>query len=543
MSVLTPQTGAELELTPWPDEVAAGYRAAGYWDGTTLGTMLASSVQRHSDRTAVIDRSRTWTYQQLVQEKDRLATGFAGLGIGHGDRVLVQMPNVGEFVVVCFALFRLGAVPVLAQPAHRENELVRLCAQTDAVAHVIVDEQAGFDYRELSARVAAACPSLRTTIVHGDPGAYVPLADLYDTPYDGQGAEAGDIAVLQLSGGSSAVPKLIPRTHDDYVYNARASLGACPLEPGDVYLAALPAAHNFTLCAPGILGALSVGAAVVMSPSPSVENTFPLIERHRVTVAAVVPAVALRWIDAAKTTSRNLSSLRVVQVGGARFKPSGGRRLGPALGCVLQQVFGMAEGLICYTRLDDPAEIIAETQGRPMSPADEIRVVDDNDRPVPEGDPGHLLTRGPYTIRGYFRAEGHNRRAFTPDGFYRTGDIVRQLPSGHLVVVDRAKDIVNRGGMKVACEEIEEILMNHPLVHNAAVIGRPDDVLGERVSAFVIPLASLRPGDLTDYLHERGVAAYKVPDRFEFVEEFPFTAVGKVDKLVLCRRVAQEEAG
>ncbi|GAA5089131.1 (2,3-dihydroxybenzoyl)adenylate synthase [Nocardia iowensis] len=535
-------TGVGRDFTPWPDDVAAGYRAAGFWTGATLGSVLARSARLHGGRTAVVDAVRGWTYQQLDHEADCLAAGFEGVGIGRGDRVIVQMPNVGEFVVVCFALFRIGAIPVLTQPAHREHEITHLCAQSDAVAYVIADHYAGFDYRAMAERIAAACPSLRTTIVHGDPGPYIALADLYLEPVERPEPAPGDIALLQLSGGSTAVPKLIPRTHDDYAYNARASLSACPLGPDDVYLAALRVAHNFTLCAPGILGALTVGATVVLSPSPSADNAFPLIERHRVTVAAVVPPVALRWLDVAATTRHDLSSLRVLQVGGARFKPSAARRVGATLGCTLQQVFGMAEGLICYTRLDDSDELIVETQGRPMSPGDEVRIVDDDDRPVPDGTPGHLLTRGPYTIRGYYRADEHNLRAFTAAGFYRTGDIVRRLPSGHLVVVDRAKDIVNRGGEKVACEEIEEILMNHPRVHNAAVVGRPDDLLGERICAFVIPHGPLRPRELTEFLRDRGVAAYKIPDRFDFVEEFPLTAVGKVDKKVLRMRAAQEEA-
>ncbi|WP_225726912.1 MULTISPECIES: (2,3-dihydroxybenzoyl)adenylate synthase [unclassified Nocardia] len=524
---------APRDLTPWPEEVAAGYRAAGYWTGTTLGELLTRSARAHGDRIAVIDAVRTWTYRQLDADADRLAAGFADIGIGRGDRVVVQLPNVGEFVVVCFALFRLGAIPVLTQPAHREYEITRLCAQSEAVAHIVADYYAGFDYCAMSERVALACPSLRGTIVHGDPGSHVALADLYREPRAHPAPEPGDIALLQLSGGSTALPKLIPRTHDDYVYNARASLTACPLGPDDVYLAALRAAHNFTLCAPGILGALTAGATVVMSPTPNPDNAFPLIERHGVTVAAVVPAVAMRWLDAAATSTDDLSSLRVLQVGGARFKPSAARRVGPVLGCTLQQVFGMAEGLICYTRLDDSAELIAQTQGTPMSPADEIRVVDDADRPVPDGAPGHLLTRGPYTIRGYYRADEHNERAFTAAGFYRTGDIVRRLPSGHLVVVDRAKDIVNRGGEKVACEEIEELLLEHPLVRDAAVVGRPDPVLGERIGAFVIPRGPLRPGELAEFLRGRGVAAYKIPDGFEFVTEFPLTAVGKVDKKML----------
>ncbi|WP_051406964.1 (2,3-dihydroxybenzoyl)adenylate synthase [Nocardia sp. CNY236] len=529
-----------LDFTAWPDADAARYRSAGYWAGHTLGAVLADSARRHADRTALVDTMREWTYRQLDQDADRLAAGLSAHGIERGDRVVVQLPNVGEFVVLCFALFRIGAVPVLAQPAHREHEITQLAAQSEAVAHVVADQHGVFDYRAMSERVAAACPSVRTTIVHGVPGAHVALAELPRAAVSQAGPAASDIALLQLSGGSTAVPKLIPRTHDDYAYNARAGLGACPLGPDDVYLAALPVAHNFTLCAPGVLGALTVGATVVLSPSPSVDSVFPLIERHGVTVTAVVPPVALRWLDAASDTTFDLTSLRVLQVGGARLKPAVARRVGPLLGCALQQVFGMAEGLICYTGLDDANELIVGTQGTPMSPADEIRVVDDEDWPVPDGTPGHLLTRGPYTIRGYYRADEHNRRAFTPDGFYRTGDVVRRLASGHLIVVDRAKDIVNRGGEKVACEEIEEILGDHPLIHSVTVIGLPDELLGERLCAFVIPRDSLTKAELVKFLRARGVATYKIPDHVEFIEEFPLTAVGKVDKKVLRLRAVNE---
>lgn len=258
------------------------------------------------------------------------------------------------------------------------------------------------------------------------------------------------------------------------------------------------------------------------------------------TVTAVVPPIALLWLDAAEDTRYDLSSLRVLQVGGARLGPSAAARIRPVLGCRLQQVFGMAEGLICYTRLDDPDELVETTQGVPMSAADEIAVVDDEDRPVPEGEPGHLLTRGPYTIRGYFRADEHNARAFTADGFYRTGDIVRRLPSGHLVVVDRAKDLVNRGGDKVAADEIEELVASHPGVHDVAVVAEPDDALGERICAFVVAYENgLKGPVIKRHLRDRGLAAYKIPDRFAFIDAMPLTSVGKIDKKELRKRAAE----
>lgn len=441
-------------VTPWPAQTAAHYRAAGVWNGTTFGAVLTESAARHGDRVAVRDAVRSWTYRELNTDAHRLAAGLHLSGLRAGDRVLVQLPNIGEFVVVLFALLRLGAVPVLTQPAHRDHEVGQLAAQSEAVAYIVPDVHFGYDFRALAARIAARTPSLRHVFVVGEPGAARALSQLYADPAYLATPQPSDVALLQLSGGTTSVPKLIPRTHDDYAYSVRASLQVCPLGPDDVYLCVLPVAHNFALSSPGVLGALYAGATVVLSPTPSVDDAFALIARHRVTVTAVVPPIAMLWLGAARDTGFDLSSLRVLQVGGARFKTSAAEEVSDVLGCRLQQVFGMAEGLVNYTRLDDPDELVVQTQGRPMSELDEVRIVDDDDRPVPDGAPGHLLTRGPYTIRGYFRAPEHNTRAFTADGFYRTGDIVRRLASGHLMVVDRAKDVVNRGGEKVPSEEV-----------------------------------------------------------------------------------------
>ncbi|GGS89101.1 non-ribosomal peptide synthetase component E (peptide arylation enzyme) [Streptomyces griseoviridis] len=227
---------------------------------------------------------------------------------------------------------------------------------------------------------------------------------------------------------------------------------------------------------------------------------------------------------------------RVERLVGARAVAEGesaARRLEPALGCGLTQVFGMAEGLVNYTRLDDDTETVVTTQGRPISPDDEIRIVDDEDDDVPEDEFGHLLTRGPYTIRGYWRAPEHNARSFTGDGFYRTGDIVRRLPGGHLVDEGRAKDQINRGGEKIAPEEVENIILAHPAVHDVSVVAVPDAYLGERSLAYVILRKNAEPlkgARIRAFVRERGVASYKVPDLVEFVGAFPSTGVGKVSK-------------
>src|SRR5207245_3177221 len=162
------------------------------------------------------------------------------------------------------------------------------------------------------------------------------------------------------------------------------------------------------------------------------------------------------------------------------------RRVLDEIGPVLTQVYGMAEGLCCATAPSDPREVIVETQGRPVSEADEFRIVDEELRDVPPGEPGELITRGPYTIRGYYKAAEHNRMAFTRDGYYRTGDMVRLHPSGNFIVEGRRKDLINRGGEKISAEEIENLILSHPAVLNVACVPMPDPVLGERMCAFVI---------------------------------------------------------
>lgn len=527
-------------FTPWPEQDAQRYRELGYWTGETLGTMLQRKAGEHPDRIAIVCGKRRWSYAELDAKADQLAAGFARLGIGAQDRVVVQLPNVAEFFSVCFGLFRLGALPVFALPAHRRAEISHFCRFADAKAYVIADMDGGFDYRTLAREVRAEAPGLRHVVVVGDAAEFTALADLHDTPIPLAGPMASEVAFLQLSGGSTGLPKLIPRTHDDYLYSVRASADICGLDQDAVYLCALPVAHNFPLSSPGTLGVLHAGGRIVLARRPSPDEAFPLIGTQGVTITALVPPLAMVWLESARQRRPELRTLKLLQVGGAKFGAEVACRVLPELGCRLQQVFGMAEGLVNYTRPEDSDELLHHTQGRAISPHDEVRVVDDEDRDLPDGELGHLLTRGPYTIRGYYLADEHNARAFTADGYYRTGDLVRRLPSGHLTVEGRAKDQINRGGDKVAAEEVENHLLAHPAVHDAALVAMPDAYLGERSCAFIVTRGvTLRPVELMRFLRERGVAQYKIPDRIEFLAEFPKTGVGKVNKRALRERIAE----
>ncbi|MCH4268099.1 MAG: AMP-binding protein [Brevundimonas sp.] len=532
----------------WPDDMAAHYRAKGYWRGETFSQLLRSRAEAQGDAVAVVGMDQRWTYGELLQKAETAAAGFLALGLKPGDRVVVQLPNLPEFLSVIFGLFRAKLIPVYALPAHRSTEIVHFLKRSEAAAYVVADRHEGFDYRALARAVQAEVPELRHVVVVGEAEEFAAFdgfrADPASLPTDD--ADPSDVAFLQISGGSTGLSKLIPRTHDDYLYSVRESADISGLEPESVYLTALPAAHNFPMSSPGYLGALYVGATVVMAPSPSPDVCFPLIEREGVTITGLVPPLALLWMQAAARKAHDLSSLQVLLVGGAKFLPEAARRVRPELGCTLQQVFGMAEGLVNYTRLDDPESLIVETQGRPISPDDEILIVDDAGAPVAEGEPGNLLTRGPYTIRAYHNEAAANERSFTDDGFYRTGDVVRRTPEGYLVVMGRATDHINRAGEKISAEEVEDHLLAHPAVFDAAVVSVPDDYLGERICAFVIPDGAAPRGvELKAWMRKRDIADFKVPDQIVFVDDFAVTAVGKVSRrelrAALRQRILEEE--
>ncbi|WP_039826785.1 (2,3-dihydroxybenzoyl)adenylate synthase [Nocardia testacea] len=537
-------------FTPWPPDQIDHYRAEKLWTGETFGSLLTARATANPEAIAVVDAANRWTYAELDHRSRSLATGFARLGIRPRDRVLVQLPNRAEFVEVIFALFHLGALPVFCLPAHRAAELIPIATASGAVAMVTCDRHQRFDHAALADTVRREVETLRHVLLVTDDPAHefaagaADLADYRNEPGELTEPDPGDVAFLQLSGGSTGIPKLIPRTHDDYLYSVRRSAEITGLGPETVYLATLPIAHNFPMSSPGILGALYAGGTVAMTPDPTPSTAFAAIERFGVTITGLVPPLARLWVERAEKGGElpDLSSLRVVQVGGARCPDELARRVGPALGVTLQQVFGMAEGLVCYTRLDDPIDVVVGTQGRPMSEYDRIRIVDDADVDVAPGADGNLLTQGPYTIRGYYDNPEADARSFTADGWYRTGDIVALRPDGNLVVKGRAGDWVNRGGEKVSAEELEAHLLEHPGIRDAVIVGTPDPVLGQRICAFVQPLDPETPPTLTTvrtFVRERGIAAWKMPDAVVTVAEFPETGVGKTSRRDLRRLLAE----
>ncbi|QDG65236.1 (2,3-dihydroxybenzoyl)adenylate synthase [Pseudarthrobacter sp. NIBRBAC000502772] len=540
---------------PWPAELAAEFRRKGYWEDRALGSYVLDTADRLPDKVALVEGDVRITYSELANRMDAAAERLLQLGLKADDRIMLQLPNGWQFTILTLACFRAGIIPVMALPAHRKYELSFLTELSESRAIAVPDVIKDFDHQALAEELAASIPSLDLILVSGAANPLnIRLDEVLAPGTDAAGTRArldasapspDAPALFLLSGGTTGLPKLITRTHNDYAYNIKATSLPTAVTEDTVYLGTLPASHNFPLACPGILGILFAGGRVIMLPSPEPRKAFAAIEREGVTLSTAVPAVAQRWIEHQEEVGGNeLASLQVIQVGGSRLPDEIAYKVKPVLGATLQQVFGMAEGLINTTRLDDPEDVICTTQGRPVSDADEIRIVDEAGNDVPDGTAGAILTRGPYTPRGYYRAPEANARAFTPDGWYASGDIVERRPDGNLIVQGRDKDMINRGGEKISAEEIESLVYRIEDVTMAAAIAMPDPVLGEKLCLYI----TVKPGtevtleQIQDLLRRTGVAAFKIPEHLVVVDELPTTKVGKINKKDLRADIAERLA-
>ena len=515
-------------VVPFPPEFAQRYRRLGYWRDRTLDEEFSQLFARHAHRTALIAEGAAVTYADLGRRADALAAALYDRGLRRHDRVVMHLPNCVEFLYLYFGLQKLGVIPILALAAHRRLEIEHFVRLAEAKAYFGPDASLGDEIRRDN-------PVLRHVVTLADlrsvsPGSHSPHIEVDPT----------DPCVLLLSGGTTGIPKLIPRTHNDYLYNSRAAAAVQDITADSRQLCVLPLAHNMPLACPGVQGFLMAGACVVLGNSPKAPDVFSAIEQHDVTHVAGVPALYIRWLGDPESDRHDLGSVRLLQSGGQRLQPEVRKRMADVFpNAFVQENFGMSEGTLFFVRRDAPEEVRMETVGTPVSPDDEVRLTDEDGRQVADGEVGELTVRGPYTLRGYYRAEEYNARQFTPDGFYRSGDLMRKHPSGAYLVEGRIKDLINRGGEKISAEEVENLILMHPAVRNVACVPVADPVLGERMCACVIarPGALLTLEDLTSFLTALGIAKFKLPERLELMDDFPLSTFGKVSKKALAEAV------
>jgi 2,3-dihydroxybenzoate-AMP ligase len=534
-------------VVPFPPELVERYRAKGYWLDKPLRDEYAEVFRRYAGKVALIDGSVSLSYADLDRLSTNLALNLLDLGIKPLDRVVPQLPNVKEFAILYIALQKIGAIPIAALATHRYAEISQFVSLSGATLCVVPSAAGGFDYEAMVRRIQGECPHLKHVLVLGttlnrliETPAKRPVSDLANIKIDPL-----DPAMFQLSGGTTGIPKLIPRTHNDYAYNSKMAGEVTEVTEDSCLLLALPIAHNLPLACPGMQGFLLRGGKVVLSQSARAPDIFALVQKHKVTHIHAVPALIIGWINDPTIGDYDLSSLRMLQSGGQRLQPEvrlKARQLIPSV--FVQENFGMSEGCIMFVRKGDSEEVLLETCGRPVSPDDEIRIVDDDDNEVPDGEVGEFCVRGPYTLRGYYGAPEHNQRAFTTDGFYRSGDLMMRHRTGNYVVAGRKKDLINRGGEKISAEEVENLILQHPAVKNVACVPMPDERLGERMCAYVVPQAgkTLAFKELVSFLEGKEIAKFKLPERLELIDAFPVSTFGKVSKKALGEMISEKLA-
>ena len=521
------------------------YEGIEHWEQTTLHGHLLAWAEKYADKTALIDKDETISYKTLNEEVIYLATALLQKGISKGDKVLVQLPNKICFAKVLFSLSKIGAIPIMMLPAHRENELEGIIKVARPTAYIVSEKYLGYNYLPLANRLKEKFDCLKMVIVDGTDGGDCLLHTLRanDDSINFPNIDPYSTVLFLLSGGTTGIPKLIPRTHTDYMFNAQTCAKRCELDNNTVFLSSLPIAHNFPLSCPGLLGTLSVGGKVALSYTTSPDDILQMITEHRVTITGLVPAMINICMEMMEFDEDfDLSSLKVLQVGGAMLEESLAKKVISEWPCKLMQVFGTAEGLISTTFLSDSDAIIVNCQGKPISSADEVKIVDENDVEVGAEIYGELLSRGPYTIDGYYLANEVNKVSFTKDGYYRTGDRAMWTKEGNLRMGGRLKEQINRAGEKITPSEIEALLSEHSEIKESAVVGVADNELGHRICAFIMTHddVELSKTEIHQFLKSKGIANYKMPDQVICVDIWPLTSVGKIDKKVL-ELLADEE--
>jgi 2,3-dihydroxybenzoate-AMP ligase len=529
---------------PFSREEIDTYVSRGIWHNLTFGDILDRNVASIPDKVAVIDDTSEVTWQELGRKSDRLAIHFKRLGLEYGDFVVLITPNVVEFFSILFGLARIGVIPVMCLPRHRKLEVSHMVSLHQARA-IIVPAKERFDFVGMVNEFRSEAPFLRFFFTVGGN----PVKDWYsveellkqeiekDYPKDYLDPfkpGPNDLVVEQLSGGTTGLPKGIPRTHNEYIclwdYVGRRA----GTTDESVFLCMTPVAHNMPLSAVG--GPMFFrGGTTVTTKLMRPEDHFRLIEKNRVTHVEMVPVVVTYWMEAEEVRKKyDLSSLKVIGCGAQKVKPELVEWCTEELGVSFTNTFGMTEGPHIATRWHSPMEAQFNTIGRPAIIDDSVvvKLVESDNKEVKPGEVGEMVIKGPMTFKGYFRVPEENARCFDEEGFFHSGDLMSLRPDGRYVVEGRKKDMIIRGGENVYPEPVEGWLMKHPGVINVVVVGMPDTKLGEKLCAFVQTAEGkeLTFEEMKEFMKEQGIAVFQWPERLEMVEGWPLTALNKIDK-------------
>jgi len=533
---------------PFPKEFMDRYYEKRWWSGIPLGEMLDRTCDLYPGKEALVAGEVRVTYRQLREWTDRAAVAFIELGIKRLDRVLLQVPNWPEFVYAYYGLHKIGAIPVMCIPRFSQREIEHFCEFTEAKAWVVPLRFEKIDYRPMIEAIQSrrfslkhilviesfekkSEPLLKDTLSFSDLLKQVNLNQYPKNYLQSFRPDPDEICHLMPTGGTTGLPKLVPRTHNDFLCNVEYRAKSWQRSPHDITLIATPMTHNMAIEV-SLNPAFLTGGKVVVIPSTHAREILEAIEKEKVTTTILSVAQVQQMVDFPELDHYNFSSLQVISTGGSYMPPETIRKVYSKLKCKFYNVYGSSEGPCTQTRYEDPEDIVFHTVGWPICPYDEFKVIDSSGKTLPPETEGELVARGPGIFRGYYKSEAENREAFTSDGFYQTGDLAKFDKEGRLIITGRRKDIIIRGGENISAKEVEELISGHSKVEQVAAVGMPDPILGERVCAFIKSRQGTKISfeEIISHLKEKKTSVLYLPERIEIIEEMPLTNVGKVDK-------------
>ncbi|MEA3075524.1 MAG: cyclohexanecarboxylate-CoA ligase [Actinomycetota bacterium] len=524
------------------DDRRSAYARAGFWDETTLAGRVRAHADADADRVAVVDDAgaRSHTYGQLADHAERLAGHLLGAGVATGDVVSIQLPNVYEAAVAAVACQRIGAVINPLLPNYRHKELSHIWTTATPAAVLTPSTHRGFDYCAMVAGLRASTGLDPHHVVVGGPGGDVSFEDAVDADGGRLPALAPDAAAISeliFTSGTEATPKAIMHSEQTTNFSVRVAYADLGLTPDDVVWMPSPVGHS-TGFNYGLRFALYHGLTLVLQDAWDASVAVGLIEDHDCSYTLAATTFLKELTELAHDTGSTLPTMRTFGCGGAPV-PAELVESAARVGINVLRLYGSTEVLVgTWNRNDSPPDARVGTDGIAMSHV-EVMTVGEDGEPCGPGQPGEIYTRGPNTCLGFFDDPERTQATFTADGWVRSGDLAVIDDRGYLTVVGRKKEIIIRGGINIAPMEIEELLLQFPEVDRVAVVGIPDERLGERMCACVVT----RPGTSLDFetmvarLRATGLATYKLPERLELLPALPMTASGKVQKHEILRQL------
>ncbi len=530
-----------------PSRIAA-MKKQGHWRGLVLSDYLDKCAAEVPNKTALvgfregISTPVRWTYADFDGVIRRIALGLAGLGVQKNDVVSCQLPNWWQFTALVFACSRIGAVINPMMPIFREREVTFMLGFAESKIFVVPREFRGFDYEAMAKSIRPNLPKLQRILVIDGEGEDSFERVLVDTPWETKQdakrlfserrQDANDVMELLYTSGTTGEPKGVMHTANTLTSNIHPYCERLRLGADDIVLMASPMAHQ-TGFMYGLMMPVMLKATAVLQDVWDPKRAAKIIEQERVTFTMASTPFLSDLTDAASSGPCDVSSLRIFLAAGAPIPRVLVERATKALGANIVSAWGMTEnGAVTTTKLEDPEEKTFFTDGCAL-PGMEICVVGPDNKTLPAGQEGLLKTRGCSNFVGYLKRP--QLYAHDADDWFDTGDLAKIDADGYVRITGRAKDIIIRGGENIPVIEIEGLLFRHPAVQAVAIVGMPDQRLGERACAFVVPKAgqSFSFDDMVAFLELQKIAKQYLPERLEIVQDLPRTPSGKVQKFKL----------